>query len=303
MNNLLKKLPIPISGLMLGLAALGNLIGTYNQSMRYVFGSCAAIIFILLLLKMIIMPAAWKEAFENPVVASIMGTFSMSMMLLSTYIKPFGASFAFFMWWGGIILHILLILAFTKKHVMSFSIKKVFPSFFIVYVGIVVASVTSPIYKMLAVGKLIFWIGFVLYLIWLPIVIYRIYKYKEIPEAVLPTITIFAAPASLCTAGYLSAFETKQPYLVIFLAILAVLMFLYVLLKLPKLLKLQFYPSYSAFTFPIVITAIAFTGLSKYFSKINLTIPGFSILQIFTLILACGLVIYVLIRYIIQLCK
>lgn len=58
-------------------------------------------------------------------------------------------------------------------------------------------------------GKAAFWFGFVTYLILLPIVIYRVLKVKGMPEQTLPTIAIFAAPASLLLAGYMKSFQAK----------------------------------------------------------------------------------------------
>ena len=107
------------------------------------------------------------------------------------------------MWIIGFALHIVLILWFTKKFVLNFKIKQVFPAWFIVYVGIVVGSVTGPAYKMAAVGQIAFWFGFVTYLILLPIIIYRVVKVQEMAEPTLPTLAIFAAPASLLLAGYM----------------------------------------------------------------------------------------------------
>ena len=47
--NLIKKLPIPISGLALALLSLGNLLQDMNPNVRYLFGAMGAIIIILLI--------------------------------------------------------------------------------------------------------------------------------------------------------------------------------------------------------------------------------------------------------------
>ncbi|MDF2890110.1 MAG: C4-dicarboxylate transporter [Clostridia bacterium] len=88
---MIKKLPLPIAGLMLALAAAGNLLLSYGGIYRNLFGVIAGIVLVLLLAKVLIMPKAIKEGFENPVVASVMPTFSMGLILLSTYLKPYAA--------------------------------------------------------------------------------------------------------------------------------------------------------------------------------------------------------------------
>jgi len=297
MNKLIKNTPIPIAGLMLGLAAAGNLLQSYGTSYRYILGALSGIIFIILTLKAISNPKCVKEGFQNPVIASVMPTFSMGIMLLSTYINPFFPSTAKIIWFAGLAIHILLILYFTKKYVFKLNIKKVFPSYFIVYVGIICASVTAPAYGQTILGQYIFWFGFISYILLLPVVLYRVLKIKEIPEPALPTITIFSAPASLCLAGYLNSFPEKSILMVGFLGILSFIMFLSVMAYMPKMLRIKFYPSYSAFTFPFVITSIAIKGTNAFLVSIDSGIPYLGYFVNFLEIWSILMVAYVLIKY------
>lgn len=300
---MIKKLPLPIAGLMLALAATGNLLMSYGNGIRNIFGILSFVVMLLIVAKVVAAPSSVKEGFENPVVASVMPTFSMGIILLATYIKPFAASLAFGVWVFGIVLHVIFILAFTAKYMLNFNIKKVFPSYFIVYVGIVCASVTAPAFGMTALGKAIFYFGFIAYLVLLPIVMYRTTKFKEIPEPALPTFIIYAAPASLCLAGYLSSFEAKSIIMIGFLGTLASVMCIFAFTKVFGLLKLKFYPSYSAFTFPFVITAIAFKGLNGFLVKNEIAVSGLKYLVYALELWAAGIVVYVLIRYFIFLTK
>lgn len=56
MKRIVKQLPVPIVGLMLALAATGNLVLSYGNIYRNIFGILSAIILILMLLKIIIYP-------------------------------------------------------------------------------------------------------------------------------------------------------------------------------------------------------------------------------------------------------
>ena len=298
MKRIVKQLPVPIVGLMLALAATGNLVLSYGNIYRNIFGILSAIILILMLLKIIIYPKEVRESLDNPVVYSVFPTFSMGIMLLSTYIKDFSYSLAFIMWIIGLILHIVLIFSFTRKYIFNFNIKRVFPSWFIVYVGIVVASVTSPVFNMMKIGQVIFWFGFISYLILLPIILKRVLKIGEIPEPALPTIVIFSAPASLCLAGYMNSFQNKNMITVWFLVALSQLTLLCILFQLPKLLKLQFYPSYSAFTFPLVISAISIKLTNGFLANIGKPIPILKYIIKFEELIAVIMVLYVLFKYI-----
>lgn len=297
MKQLLNKVPYPMAGLMLALASTGNLVMSYGTNYRYFFGILSSLLFILLVAKIITDPQSIKEGLSNPVVASVMPTFSMGVMILSTYLEPFTSNLAYYIWLAGIAIHMILIITFSAKYIAKFNIKGVFPSYFVVYVGIVVASVTAPVFDKAEMGQLIFWFGLISYLILLPIVIYRYVKVQGIPEAALPTLNIFAAPSSLLLAGYLNSFSVKNTFIIYLLVSLMIAMLVFVVIKLPKLLKLPFYPSYSAFTFPFVITAIAVKGLHNYLINTATTLASLKYAVNILEIWSVGIVVYVLVRY------
>lgn len=298
MNAILKKYPVPVTGLILGLAAAGNLVQSYGEINRSIFGIISAILFVLMLVKIVKFTDGVKESLQNPVVASVFPTFSMAAMLLSTYLKPLSQSIAFALWTIGVALHAALIIWFSKKFVLNFKIKQVFPSWFIVYVGIAVASVTAPAFKMTNIGQLAFWFGFITYIILLPLILYRTVKVKEMPEPTLPTLVIFAAPASLLLAGYMNSFETKSMAIVWFLAALSIIMYIAAIIMLPRLLKLKFYPSYSAFTFPLIISGIAMKLTNGFLTKSGIPVKWLNYLVKFQEAVAVIITLYVLYRYI-----
>lgn len=89
MKNIIKRVPIPTCGVMLGVSALGNLLQSYGEGIRQVCGIFAVILLVFILLKLVLFPGMIKEDMKNPIIASVSGTFSMSLMILSTYVKPF----------------------------------------------------------------------------------------------------------------------------------------------------------------------------------------------------------------------
>lgn len=297
MNHFLKKIPMPIVGLMLSLAALGNLIQSYGDIYRTILGALSAIIFIFVTLKFACDFPGLKKELSTPIGASVFPTYSMGIMLLATYVKPYHQSVAFSIWIAAIVLHIILILYFTKKFVKNFNIMEVFPSWFIVYVGIAVAAVTGKAFHP-TIGQWTFYFALLSYLILLPIVGKRILVVKKIPEPALPTLIIFSAPGSLCLAGYINSFVAKHMFLLGFLLILSQVIYFLAIIKLTQLLKLKFYPSYSGFTFPLVISAIALKSSNAFLISQGHTIRFLSVLKKVEEIIAVCIVFYVLIRYI-----
>lgn len=298
MNAILKKYPVPITGLILGLAATGNLVQSYDEIYRNIFGIISAILFVLMLIKIAKFKEGVKEQLQNPVVASVFPTFSMATMLLATYLKPLSPSLSFLLWCGGVLFHVILIIWFSKKFLINFKIKQVFPSWFIVYVGIAVASITAPAFKMNSIGQITFWFGFITYVILLPFVIYRVIKIKEMPEPTLPTLIIFAAPASLLLAGYMNSFEIKNMSIVWLLMVLSLVMYLAAIIILPRLLKLKFYPSYSAFTFPLIISGIAIKLTNGFLTKSGNSVEWLIYIVKFQEIIGVAATLYVLFKYI-----
>ncbi|WDV44473.1 TDT family transporter [Clostridiaceae bacterium M8S5] len=295
--NIIKRVPLPISGLMLALVSIGNLLASYNQVLKKICGILATFIFICLIFKIIIDFQSLKKGVNNPVVASVLPTFSMGLMILATYMKTFNSKVALIVWFLAIIIHIALVIVFTRLYLLNFDIKKVFPSYFIVYAGIVVASVTAPAFNKLIVGKSMFYFGFIGYLFILPVVVYRVYKYRDMTKATLPTLAIFTAPSNLCLAGYISAFKDKNEVILYFLILLSFITFTYAIYNMPKLLRNNFYPSYSAFTFPFVISAVATKKLYVYFRATGLNIEIFKYLYIAQMIISVLFVSYVTIKY------
>lgn len=299
----IKKMPLPIAAVALALAALGNLLMTYSAVARTILGSIAAIILGLLTIKIIVCWENVKKEFDNPVIASVVPTYSMALMLLAGYLKPIVYMPALALFWIGLIIHLVLMILYTTKYIIKFNIKKVFTSIFIVYVGIGVGGITAPAFGLASLGKVIFWFAFISLLVLLVLVAYRVWMIKEVPEPAFPTTVIFAAPAALTLAAYLNSFESKNLNMVYFLAILVGILYIVGLVYLIKGLKLKFYPSYAAFTFPLVISAIALKGTNGLLIKMGKGISWLKYVVNIQEIIAIIIVLYVCVRFVIFIFK
>ena len=297
MKKVIDKISVPISGLMLGLASAGNLVSSQEMMLTIIFGSIAVVILLLIVLKITSNPKAIKEDLNNPAVAGVASTFPMAIIVLSVYVNPFFPAAAYAMWVAGILMQFAIIAFFTRKFIFNFDIKKVFPCYFVVYVGVAVGSIVAPVFNAEGIGMILFWFSFISYLILLPLMLYRVFVVKSFPEPAIPTLTIFAAPSSICLAGYLSSFNAVNMNIFWGLVISALIMFFAVLLYMPKMLKLKFYPSYSAFAFPLVISAIAMQYANGFLANMNIGIPLLQYVGYFEELLAVVFVVYVLIHY------
>lgn len=282
---------------MLGFSALGNLLQSYSMGLKYASGIFALFLLLLFLLKLLFFPKMILEDMKNPIMASVSGTLSMSLMLLSGYLRPTYTVFPYIVWILGVALHFALIVYFTIQFIFKLDIKKVFASYYIVYVGIVVASVTSPLFNAQQFGRVMFYFGLITFVALFILVSYRYIKYKTVPEPAKPLICIYAAPLSLCIVGYIQSFQTKSFAFLITMLVIAVAIYIFALVEAIICFKLQFYPSYAAFTFPFVISAIALKQSVAVSKALGHNLSSLSVVVTIETIIATVFVLYAFIRY------
>lgn len=293
-GNKLNIFPIPIAGLILGLAALGNLLQSYNETYRVVLGIISGILFILFTLKIITNWELFKEDLKNPQMASILATYSMALIILSTYIKSYLGDWASIVWHIGILLHLIIVGYFCVNFLLNnFNKENIMPSWYVTFVGIAVGGVTGKAFNP-ELAKITFYIGIVMYFILMPFIVKKVFIKKDIKAPLLPTVTITAAPGGLCLAAYINSFDEKSIGFITFMVIISQIYYLLALVNIPKALEKGFFPSYSAFTFPLIITT-----LSLKLSNKVLEVNFLNILINFEVIVAVVISAYVLVKYLI----
>lgn len=300
MEKFLKTIPIPMCGLILAILSLGNLLISFKlEFLGELLGILGSILMVLVLVKIIFFFEHVKCDLKNPVIASVAPTFTMGLMVLCTYLfRWFNIKGLEYFWLLVVGIHVILMIYFTIRFVLmpEMKMEEFYPSWFIVYCGCGVVSVTAGSFFS-AIGRIIFWVALIFYFVLLPFVIYRVFIHRKFENHTLPLVTILAAPGSLCLTGYLSAFKNPDIYLVTVLLIVSQLMYLFVIIKLPKMLKIEFYPSYAAFTFPLVISATAITKSSAFYSLHNYGSSAIVFLSKIETLISFVVVIYVLIEY------
>ena len=82
--NIIKNLPLAITGLILAILSLGKIYTDFS-SIFFIIGS---ILIFLVLLKLVLHFDTFNNELNNLIALSTFGTFSMALMLFSTYLKP-----------------------------------------------------------------------------------------------------------------------------------------------------------------------------------------------------------------------
>ncbi|NBJ66188.1 TDT family transporter [Adlercreutzia caecimuris] len=299
MRDIIKKVPIPTAGVALGLAALGNLLQPYTEIAHGLCGGLSLFLVSMLVAKVILFPSMIRSDLQNSILASVSATFFMTLMQLAGYLAPVAIVPAFGLWCAAIVGHFTLMAWFTAHYIRRFKLSEVFPTYFICYVGIIVAAVTSPAFGMEAFGRGIFWFGLACFAVLLATVVARYLKH-EIPEPARPLFCIFAAPLGLSLVGYLAVTPNPDPLFVGVLMGLGQVMLVGVATQLPKFIALKFYPSYAAMTFPFVISAMAFGKGVQALYAAGATIPALSVVEALIAletVFAAVMVTYVFVHY------
>ncbi len=296
----IENLPISIGGPVLGIAAMGNLIRDFFPYSREVCGLISALIFILVIIKLIKYPETFKQDLNNPVLASVIATFSMATMLIANFIYPYtGYIVAISLWILAVIVHIFFVINYIWKFVLHFDITDYTAGSFVVFAGIQMIAITAPTFHQEFIGTIAFWFSFTCVILVFLAITYRYLKIP-IPEHTKPIIGVYAAPFSLCAVGYLASVSPNNFYLAISFYIITKILYIMVLSKFIAYWKLPFYPTYAGYTFPIVINAVTTLFTMKYLSKIGIALGYMQYELIIEIIIAIVLVSYVLGHFLIN---
>lgn len=252
---LLHNAPFTFSGLALAWGGLGNFFQNIPP-LRYAFATVQLAMIILVIAKMASNPKAFVQMTLNPVACSTFATFPMALMVFSTYLHDFWSILGLILWYFAIALHITIALHFTVRILPKVGVPDLYASFFIVYVGIGIAAVTSPFLHQEAVGRFMLLIATIGYLVMLPPILQRYIRYRDVPPMFRPTICIFVAPPSVLLAGYYRVEPEPLLGVMVALCVWALLLYVSILPQVPILLfRKRFFPTYAALSFPFVIAS------------------------------------------------
>lgn len=292
MKEKIQCLPLPIGGVALALFSLAKLLLVLDMTiLAHSFIAIGVLIFVGLLLKMGFAPASIMKDMQNVMIVAVMPTWTMAMMMASS-ISP--NAFWHIVWYVAIFMHFALMIYFTYCFVVKVEVrlKDVYPSWFIMYIGMGVMPLTAgDTLPMLMTFVSWACVGFAVILV--PLMIVRIIR-CDLPTPTRPLIGILAAPASLITAAYIAHADAPRTGFVIFGFIVAQLLYVFVLTQLPSLLRLPFFPTYAALTFPLVVSATACMNALTYLHMTNVFAQMIVTLEV---LIAIIMVSYVTVRY------
>lgn len=195
---------------------------------------------------------------RNPVKLSFFPTISISFILLSIATMNHYAGLSKTLWIVGTITHLGFTLYVMQIwiHDPKFETGHMNPAWFIPVVGNILVPVAGVTHGYVEISWFFFSVGFLFWLVLLAIVFYRIFFHTPLPARLLPTLFILIAPPAVGFIAYLRLTSSIDPFARI-MYYSALFLTLLLLTQASRFIRLEFYLSWWAYSFPMAAITIA----------------------------------------------
>ncbi|MBP2621389.1 TDT family transporter [Streptococcus panodentis] len=254
----LSRPPLLLSGLILGLFGLANLLSAYHSFFFHFFNGLALLLWLYLTAAFLLFRQSYWLDLQKPPLCSSFATYPMASMLLASYLSKLGwVRISQLLWYAALLLHLWLIVFFTWRYLVRAKQWSVTPSWTVLYVGLAMVGLTNGVVQQPMLGCLSIVFGLLTSLLLYPLIFCTLRK-TGLPDALKPQWAIYCAPFSLLLGSCIRlAGADAKGWFVVLLLFLSQAFYLLVLFLLPKIFRLGFQPSCSALTFPLVNTAFS----------------------------------------------
>ena len=254
-----------LAGLTLGLhkldeaLGLGTLPGTIGLIVTI---AACVVIGAFYLVKLIRHPKAVAWEWNHPVRIAFFPTISISILLIATASLSVWPQIAAPLWWVGIVLQLVLLLAVISAWIghRKFETPHMNPAWFIPAVGNILVPIVGTSIGQGDISWFFFAVGLIFWIVLLTLVFNRLIFHSPLPERLAPTLMILIAPPAV---GFLSYLRLNAGTVDGFARILyfgGVFFTLILLTQVGKLAKLPFMLSWWAYSFPLAaLTVSTFT--------------------------------------------
>lgn len=258
-------MPVPVLPTFVGALTLSNVYSGMGFTwVRHMTMWAATIILLVYIVKIITYTKTCKQEYETVVPCSLYAGFTMMMMILGSYYLDYVPAFGKAIWSIAIVIHAIHILIFTYRNVIKKRDVNTFvPSWFVTYNGIMVSCVVGGAMNAAGVLKYIVYYGIAVYLVIIPIMIWRLLT-VEVKAPVYHTMAVVLAPCSLCVVSYINVIPEPNAMLLYFLYGCVLVSLLFIIMKLPKFFAYPFAPGFAGMTFPMAIGIVASTKMAGY---------------------------------------
>jgi len=201
---------------------------------------------------------------RHPVKLAFVPTFSIGLLLLSIAYLNIAPTLSFWMWTVGTVLHLTITLYVLSSwiHHTKYEIAHLNPAWFIPVVGNILVPVAGVHHASIEISWFFFSLGLFFWPILTAIIFYRLIFHASLPERFMPTLFIFIAPPAVGfiswynLTGEVDAFGRVLYFVGLVFTLLLVAQFNY-------FVRLKFFLSWWAYSFPIAAITIATLIMAK----------------------------------------
>lgn len=211
------------------------------------------------LYKAITCPGAVRDELNHPVKINFFPLIAKVLLVFSIIMLERNMTLSLYAWIVGTALQFVASIFVISEWIQHerFKIEHMTPGWFIPIVGSIIVPIAGVRHGFIELSWFFFSVGLVFWLILLVIVLYRMFFHSPIAERLMPTLFILFAPPAIgfiaytkLTGGNLDGFGRILYYFALF-------MFFLILYQMPRLLKINFYLSWWAYSFPLAAKTLA----------------------------------------------
>ena len=264
----IKHFPVSIFSIVFGL--LGTTIvfeklekiwgsnSSFSETLLLISGIILVVFFVAYLAKIILYFSEVKKEFNHPVKLAFLPALSVSFLLFSISTLEFLPNLAEYLLWIGAGLQLLFtikIISIWINH-PKFKLDHLNPAWFIPILGNVLVPISATHFGYSEISLFFFSIGFWFWIIVMTLFFNRIIFHGQMAERFVPTLFILISPPFIAFIAWTKIIGNVDNFGKI-LYFFGMFLFLILLSQVREFLKVKFYLSSWAYTFPIASMTIA----------------------------------------------
>ncbi|MEE9351152.1 MAG: SLAC1 anion channel family protein [Thiotrichaceae bacterium] len=267
-QNRLEHFPISFFSIVMGLSGLTiawtkaqHAFG-FDLAIHSILAGITSLIFVALLIiysaKVAFHPASVIKELQHPVKLSFFPTISISFLLLSIAFLEINQTVTQFLWITGASMHLIFTLFVINSwmHHEHFKVNHINPAWFIPAVGNVLVPIAGVPLGFIDVSWFFFSIGIMFWVILMTIFFNRILFHDPLDKHLLPTLFIMIAPPAVSFIAYMRLNGAIDNFAIV-LYFMALFLTLLLLSQAKRFIRLPFFLSWWAYSFPLAAITIA----------------------------------------------
>ncbi|MDR3562790.1 MAG: SLAC1 anion channel family protein [Negativicutes bacterium] len=269
MDSRLRYTPVALFASVMGLTGLSIAYQRFEQVFKLEWDAAALLLMIswatflvliaILAYRLVAFFPEVSAEFRHPVQGSFFPAISIGLLLLGAATIRYWEGLAYVTWLAGTGLHFVLTLAIVNRWMEhDFEIAYANPVWFLPVVGNILVPIAGVTFADSELLWFFFTIGFFFWLVLFVIIFYRLIFHPQLPEKLLSTQFILVAPPAVGFVSYIALTGTYD-HLARMLLYISVFLLILLVSSLRRFLRLDYYVSWWAYTFPLCAVTIAVT--------------------------------------------